>query len=135
MQELLAARGAAVDAIYYCPHHPSPAAPADNGKEPAGRVAAQPVVELCYECDCRKPKPGLARRAAAELGVDLASSWMVGDKKADLGLAENAGLKGGILVKTGYGEETLAQLKAAGRPPAYVAADLVEAAAIILGRS
>ena len=71
MRELLAAQGAAVDAVYYCPHHPEPAAPADNGQLPPGRVAARPVPELCFDCDCRKPKAGLALRAAAELGLDL----------------------------------------------------------------
>lgn len=135
MRELLAAEGAQVDGIYYCPHHPQPAAPADNGQLPPGRVAAQPVAELCFECDCRKPKPGLALRAAAELGLDLSASWMVGDKAADLGLAASAGLKGSILVRTGYGQGTLEKLSAKGQAPAQVAADLVEAAAIILQAS
>lgn len=132
MKALLAAQGAAVDGIYYCPHHPEPAAPADNGQLPPGRVASQPVPELCFDCDCRKPKAGMALKAAAELGLDLGSSWMVGDKGADLGLAQSAGLKGGILVRTGYGEGTLEKLKAKGQAPAYVAADLVEAAELIL---
>lgn len=132
MRELLAAQGAAVDGIYYCPHHPQPAAPADNGQLPPGRVAASPVSELCFDCDCRKPKAGLALRAAAELGLDLSASWMVGDKGADLGLARTAGLKGGILVKTGYGAGTLEKLQAQGQAPVHVAADLVEAAQIIL---
>lgn len=135
MRELLAGQGAAVDGVYYCPHHPEPAAPADNGQLPPGRVAARPVPELCFDCDCRKPKAGLALRAAAELGISLADSWMVGDKGADLGLAKNAGLKGGILVRTGYGEGTLEKLTAKGEAPKHVAADLVEAAELILGQT
>jgi len=132
MKELLAAQGAKVDAVYYCPHHPEPLAPADNGGLPPGRVAAKPVAELNIDCDCRKPKPGLALRAAAELGLDLSKSWMLGDKGADLGLAKSAGLKGGILVRTGYGEETLKKLEAKGTPPQYVAADALAAVDLIL---
>jgi D-glycero-D-manno-heptose 1,7-bisphosphate phosphatase len=132
MRGLLAAQGAQVDGIYYCPHHPEPAAPADNGQLPPGRVAARPVPELCFDCDCRKPKAGLALRAAAELGLDLKASWMVGDKGADLGVAQSAGLKGGILVKTGYGVGTLEKLQAKGRTPAFVASDLAGAADMIL---
>jgi D-glycero-D-manno-heptose 1,7-bisphosphate phosphatase len=137
MRALLAEGGAALDGVYYCPHHPDPLAAADNGELPRGRVEARPVPGLCIECDCRKPKPGLALRAARELGLDLGSSWMVGDKKADLGLAESAGLKGGILVLTGYGRKTLESLKAKGQAPApdRVASDLGAAADIILGRT
>jgi D-glycero-D-manno-heptose 1,7-bisphosphate phosphatase len=132
MRALLAEQGAAVDAVYYCPHHPEPLAPADNGQRPAGMVAAQPVAGLNIDCDCRKPKPGLALRAAQDLGIDLSASWMLGDKAADLGLALSAGLKGAILVRTGYGEGTLEKLKAKGQAPARVAADLLEAADMIL---
>jgi D-glycero-D-manno-heptose 1,7-bisphosphate phosphatase len=135
MRALLLGDGAAVDAVYYCPHHPDPLGAADNGELPEGRVQARPVAELCVDCDCRKPKPGLALRAARDLGLDLAASWMVGDKSADLGLAASAGLKGGILVLTGYGQKTLASLRAEGRAPQgdRVAADLGAAADIILG--
>jgi D-glycero-D-manno-heptose 1,7-bisphosphate phosphatase len=135
LRELLAAEGAGLDGIYYCPHHPRPAAAADNGQLPPGRVEAKPVPELSIDCDCRKPKPGLALRAAADLGLDLASSWMVGDKNADLGLAAAAGLKGGVLVRTGYGEGTLEKLQAKGQAPAHVAAGLREAADLILSRA
>ncbi len=132
LAELLAREGAGLDGVYYCPHHPDPLAPADNGLLPEGRVAAEPVRELCVECDCRKPRPGLALRAARELNLDLASSWMVGDKTADLGVAESARLKGSVLVLTGYGRATHAKLLERGRPPARVAEDLNAAAAMIL---
>jgi D-glycero-D-manno-heptose 1,7-bisphosphate phosphatase len=134
MRSLLLEKGAALDAVYYCPHHPDPLAAADNGELPAGRVQAKPVAALCFDCDCRKPKPGLALRAARDLGLDLGSSWMVGDKAADLGLEASAGLKGSVLVLTGYGAKTLDSLRAKGRAPSRVAADLGQAADIILGR-
>jgi histidinol phosphatase-like enzyme len=71
--------------------------------------------------------------AARELGLDLARSWVIGDKAADLGLAANAGCRG-ILVLTGYGEKTLAKLKAQGQEPAWVARDLAQAAELILAQ-
>src|SRR5215210_5706124 len=77
--------GARLDAVYYCPHHPSVG-------EPPYR----------FDCDCRKPKPGLITRAAAELDVDLACSWIVGDRYGDTELARNAGLRAAFVL-TGYG--------------------------------
>lgn len=74
----LAAGGAWIDAIYFCPHR----------KEDA--------------CDCRKPNPGLLERAAREHGLDLPASWVVGDRYADVEMAHRAGGRG-ILVMTGYG--------------------------------
>src|SRR5215472_14337326 len=66
----LAEDDAALDAIYYCPHHPS---------------VGEPPYRL--DCDCRKPKPGLLKRAAAEHDINLADSWMVGDRYSDVELA------------------------------------------------
>jgi D-glycero-D-manno-heptose 1,7-bisphosphate phosphatase len=77
--------GARIDAIYYCPHHPSAGSPPYR-----------------KECDCRKPKPGMLHRAAKELDIDLSKSWVVGDRKGDLELAWNVGARA-CLVKTGYG--------------------------------
>ncbi|OGD19281.1 MAG: hypothetical protein A2Y69_02415, partial [Candidatus Aminicenantes bacterium RBG_13_59_9] len=54
-------RSARLDAIYFCPHY-----------------TLSPDPRYGKECDCRKPNPGLALRAAAELGIDLASSYMIG---------------------------------------------------------
>jgi D-glycero-D-manno-heptose 1,7-bisphosphate phosphatase len=53
----------------------------------------------------RKPGPGLLLRAAAELGLDLSRSWMVGDTVSDMLAGKNAGCRGSILVRTGYGRE------------------------------
>lgn len=81
----LAEGGARLDGIYYCPHHPSVG-------EPPYRQA----------CDCRKPRPGLVHRAAAAHTLDLARSWMVGDRYSDVELARNAGLRSAFVL-TGYG--------------------------------
>lgn len=89
LAELLAAEGARLDAVYVCPHAPE-----------AG-------------CDCRKPAPGLLARAAAERGLDLRRSFVVGDKEADLALARAAGATG-LLVRTGYGRAEEPRLLASG---------------------
>jgi D-glycero-D-manno-heptose 1,7-bisphosphate phosphatase len=105
-----AGRGAALDAIYSCPH-------AGLGPEP--------------ECACAKPLPGLGLRAARALGLDLAGSFMVGDKPVDVrfGLAIGAVP---VLVLTGYGRSAAAALAAAGIRPAHTAAGILEAASWIL---
>jgi D-glycero-D-manno-heptose 1,7-bisphosphate phosphatase len=97
----LEAGRARIDAYYYCPHHP------DGTVDPYAR-----------ECDCRKPAGGLIERAAADLGLDAARSFVVGDKWIDVRLARAVGARA-ILVRTGSGaaEET--------RAPAAVAADAV----------
>lgn len=77
--------GASLDAIYYCAHHPSVG-------EPPYRM----------ECDCRKPKAGLIRRASSDFEIDLAASWMIGDRYSDIELARNAGLHSAFVL-SGYG--------------------------------
>lgn len=104
MASRLAASGARIDGWYFCPHHPDFSAAA-------------------ADCSCRKPLPGMLQQAAAELAIDLASSWMVGDKVADI----EAGIAAGctpILVLTGYG----AAEAVAVDPTVTVCADLYEAA-------
>jgi D-glycero-D-manno-heptose 1,7-bisphosphate phosphatase len=68
-------------------------------------------VEVCYhpgqgqsDCDCRKPKPGMLLRAARELGIDLAQSWMVGDRWRDIDCGHAAGCRT-IFIDRGYAEE------------------------------
>ena len=85
MEELLAAEGIKLDAVYFCPHHPT------EGETP-----------YRAECECRKPKPGMIMRAAREYGIDLPSSYMVGDSDADVGAGNAAGVRT-IKVDTGYG--------------------------------
>lgn len=107
---ILRERGASLDAIYYCPHHP-------EGAVPEYRVV----------CECRKPNPGMVLRAAAELGLDLSASVMVGDAASDIEAGRRAGCRT-VLVRTGPAE-TVAGGAAA---PDYVATDLDAAAAWIL---
>lgn len=91
-------------------------------------------VEVCYhpgkgasDCDCRKPKPGMLRSAAAALGLDLATSWMVGDRWRDIDCGQAAGCRT-IFIDYDYDEP----LKA---PPDFRAKSLLEAAEIILSRT
>ena len=110
--------GARLDAVYYCPHHPSVG-------EPPYR----------FDCDCRKPRPGLIRRAAADLGVDLARSWMVGDRYSDTELARNAGVRAAFVL-TGYGRgEFEHQSQAWRHRPDLVAENLLEAVRKIIEES
>jgi D-glycero-D-manno-heptose 1,7-bisphosphate phosphatase len=85
MTKELESNGAKLDAIYYCSHHPSVG-------EPPYR----------FDCDCRKPKPGLISHAAKDFAIDLSESWMVGDRHSDVELARNAGVKS-MFVMSGYG--------------------------------
>ncbi len=76
-------------------------------------------------CDCRKPQPGMLLQAAAEYGIDLSASWMIGDRLTDIHTGINAGTKT-ILVQTGSVMEA---------PEAtFVAADLLQAAEYIAGQ-
>jgi D-glycero-D-manno-heptose 1,7-bisphosphate phosphatase len=102
---LLEQQGAFLDGIYFCPHLP------DAG------------------CACRKPEPGMLQRAAEELRIDLLSSYLAGDKAADIEAIRRVGGKG-ILVLTGYGREEQEDKREA--QPDFVAQDLLEAAYWIL---
>ncbi|SIO59907.1 D-glycero-D-manno-heptose 1,7-bisphosphate phosphatase [Rhodovulum sp. ES.010] len=84
MNRQLAAEGAAIDALYFCPRVPTQ-------KDPT--VIEDPM---------RKPGPGMLLQAARELGLDLARSFMVGDTVSDMLAGRNAGTRT-ILVRTGYG--------------------------------
>ncbi len=77
MQGELAKAGAAIDAFLVCPHHPNAA-----------------LARYREVCDCRKPAPGLIRRAIAGWPVDPARSFLIGDKDRDLEAAARAGLPG-----------------------------------------
>lgn len=110
--------GAHLDGIYVCPHHPT------EGEPPFRAV-----------CDCRKPKPGLLLRAAADLDLDLRASTVVGDKASDLAVAPAVGALS-VLVLTGYGLgewEYRRHLFPVG--PDHVAQDLLAAVEWILARS
>jgi D-glycero-D-manno-heptose 1,7-bisphosphate phosphatase len=118
LHALLAERGARLDAIYYCPHHP------DVGDPPYRQ-----------DCECRKPKLGMIRKAEREFSVDLRRSYVVGDKLSDVQFGKNAGCKT-ILVLTGYGKGEWEHNR--GRieeEPEYVASDLLDAARWIVNDS
>jgi D-glycero-D-manno-heptose 1,7-bisphosphate phosphatase len=83
----LATFGAKITAFYFCPHHP-------EGEIEAYRTA----------CECRKPQPGMLRKAATEHQLDLEASWMVGDRVSDLEAGAAVGART-ILVRTGYGTQ------------------------------
>ncbi len=110
-REEFARRGAPLDAIYSCPHAP----------DGMGRAV----------CPCAKPLPGLGIRAAADLGLDLGASFMVGDKPDDVLFGLNIGARP-ILVLTGYGRASSAALAARGIRPAHEAVGVIEAASWIL---
>ena len=108
---------ARLDAIYYCAHHPS---------------VGEPPYRL--DCDCRKPRPGLIARAAADFEIDLERSWMVGDRYGDVELARNARLHSAFVL-SGYGRgEWEYQRDSWAFEPELVAEDLLEAAKIIVER-
>jgi histidinol-phosphate phosphatase family protein len=108
--ELLAAEGARLDDFRLCLHHPD------------GVVA-----ELSGPCDCRKPAPGMLRDSAAELGIDLGRSWMVGDTDADVQAGRTAGCAT-ILVQ----QPESAHKRTGQSAPDAVMPDLATAAALIL---
>lgn len=105
---------ARIDGYYYCPHHP-------DGKVEAFRAA----------CDCRKPRPGLILRAAREHGIDVARSFVVGDRWLDIQAGREAGAAT-VLVRTGYGLED--DDRPDGLEADAVADNLMEAAGWILRR-
>lgn len=90
------------------------------------------AVKACYHvdsdsCACRKPKSGMLRQAAAEFGIDLARSVMVGDSWRDVGAGQDAGCTT-FFIDGGYGERP--------DPPAdFVVSSLAEAARLILARA
>ena len=104
----LAAHGARLDGFYYCAHTRQD------------------------DCNCRKPLPGLLTKAAEEHSLDLARSFVVGDRQADVELAHRVGARG-LLVLTGYGRGEY-ELHSAGWPwqPDGVVENLTEAVDVIL---
>ena len=113
IQQALRERGAFIDRFYFCPHHPN------EGEEPDKKI-----------CNCRKPQPGMLYQAADELDIDLARSYMIGDKYADIEAAHRAGVKG-VLVLTGYGRHSSGgkdhETETQDNRPDYIAADILGA--------
>lgn len=100
----LAAQNAKLDAIYFCPHAPE------------------------NDCDCRKPKTGMIRRAIADFSIDLENSWAIGDKALDVEMGFNAGTKA-ALVLTGYG---IVEKERLNRKPDLIAENLLDVAEMIV---
>jgi D-glycero-D-manno-heptose 1,7-bisphosphate phosphatase len=118
LEELLGADGARIDAVYYCPHHPT-----------AGTSVHTRV------CACRKPGTGLIDQAARDLAIDVHRSYMVGDKWSDVELGHRAGAAS-ILVRSGFAADDPGN----ARPehvadPDFTAHDLAEAADWIIAHS
>jgi histidinol-phosphate phosphatase family protein len=109
--DLLAAEDVVPDDFRTCFHHP-------EGTDP----------ELARTCDCRKPAPGLLLAAAAELGIDLRSSWMVGDTDADIAAGVAAGCRTILVEHAGSAHKRLgAAAPDAAVPDVLAAATLVVA--------
>jgi D-sedoheptulose 7-phosphate isomerase len=107
LQRMLDRHGAALDGMEYCPHHPE------------GDTSPYAV-----ECACRKPAPGMLRRAARKHGVNLSASWMVGDIEADVEAGRRAGAR-----------TVLVGSEAAQLPPDHRAEGFAAAVRHILARS
>lgn len=99
METLLGKEGAYLDAIYFCPHHPH-----------KGYKGERP--ELKFDCNCRKPKPGMLLKAAQDFNIDLAQSWMIGDGENDIRAGQNAGCRTALIGNETYGQTvTVSSLK------------------------
>lgn len=96
-----------IDGFYYCPHH-----------------AEGTVKQYSFECNCRKPMPGMILRAAEEMNIDLSRSWMVGDILNDVEAGNRAGCKT-ILINNGNETEWIYNKM---RTPAYMVWNISEAA-------
>lgn len=107
LRRMASEAGGHIDTIYVCPHGPDD------------------------HCECRKPKPGLFHRFAADKQIDLNQVYAIGDSLRDLQAAESAGSKP-ILVKTGKGLKTLRQLPEIHFP---VFENLYDAAQFIVSQS
>ncbi len=100
-------KGAIVDAMFYCPHHPD------------------------ENCECRKPATGMIEAAKKRFNLDLTKSFCIGDKLTDIEFGKNAGAKS-ILVMTGYGEKEAKKIKEKNVKPDYLAKNMIDASLWIL---
>ena len=107
MLKLLAAEGARVDAVYYCPHHPDFTGP----------------------CECRKPAPGMLLRGAREHHVDLRASYMVGDSPTDI---EAGAAAGAMTIQVPENGGTAPHHGEFRVMPDYIARNVAEAVDIVL---
>jgi len=118
LDEQLDMLGARLDAYYTCPHLPDQA----EAKRP----------DLAVECDCRKPRPGLILRAAEDLDLDLAGSWIIGDMWRDIAAGHAAGVR---TIKLPADAAHDSPRPADVAPPTAEAGDIEQAAEIVLSNS
>lgn len=104
----VAEAGGRIDDIFFCPHRPD------------------------ENCACRKPKHGMILKAQQRYGLDLTDTIMIGDSAKDILSGRNAGCGNTILVQTGNGPTALEELRSQGIAPDFIAADLLDAARLIL---
>ena len=110
MRALLQNEGAVIDGIYFCPHY-------EGGIVPEYSIA----------CDCRKPRTGLIEMACENFDIDMANSYVVGDRCMDIDMAYRSNLKG-VLVTTGYGLGDIDYvLPSSPNKPVHIAKDLLHA--------
>ena len=114
--EILASEGAHLDAILFCPHHPT--------------IGVAPFRK---RCDCRKPLPGMLLEAASDRDLSLEQSWIVGDSLRDLEAGAALGVRG-ILVATGKGSQQHSRLGEIKSPVPMYAENLAAAVEMILKR-
>lgn len=86
LETMIGAERAYLNAIYYCPHHPDAGYPEERK-------------EYKIKCNCRKPAPGMLLKAAEDWNIDLANSYMIGDRQSDVKAGEAAGCKESILIE------------------------------------
>lgn len=110
INELLKPDNVQIDAFYFCPHHPD--------------FSSQEEIE------CRKPSPSLVFRAAEDFNIELNGSYFIGDSPSDILCGINAGLKT-LLVKTGYGVESISVLQKQNIFPSFVAENITDACNLI----
>lgn len=103
-----------IDAFYYCPFHPN-----FNSEN---------------DCLCRKPSPKMILDSAKNFNIDLSKSYFIGDSASDIQAGISANLKT-ILVKTGYGIESISILQKENYFPKFVAENLTEAHNFIINDS
>jgi D-glycero-D-manno-heptose 1,7-bisphosphate phosphatase len=115
LQKLLRPRNAAVDAFYYCPHHP-------DGT----------IKKYAKKCQCRKPLTGMLKQAKKDWNIDLKQSYMIGDHAADVLLGQNGGLTS-IFVQTGHGRQEMTKIKSLQKQPDYIARS-IRGAAVWIGK-
>ncbi len=117
LDRMLREEGARIDAVYYCPHHPT-----------AGTSS------YTVACDCRKPGTGLIDRAARDLDIDVKKSFVVGDKWSDVELGQRAGAHS-ILVQSGFAPDDPGNIRPGHiSDPDFVARTILEAAEWIIQR-